>query len=213
MSVIVVRGLERRFGPRRVLSALDLQVERGQHTAITGPNGSGKTTLLRVLAGLLRATSGVVEVLGGSINDPAVRRRVGLIAHAPSLYPRMTVLENLRFWAAMYDEPDIADRGRELMRAVGLDDTDRRPVDTYSQGMRQRASVARALCTDPEIVLADEPLAGLDTDGAAAVTALLARCPTVVVATHDLTSAAATSRFELREGTLRPAGWSEATPS
>ena len=205
MSAIVVRGLERRFGPRRVLSALDLQVERGQHTAITGPNGSGKTTLLRVLAGLLRATSGVVEVLGGSIQDPAVRRRVGVIAHAPSLYPRMTVLENLRFWARMYDKPDIADRGRELMRAVGLDDTDRRPVATYSQGMRQRASVARALCTNPEVVLADEPLAGLDTDGAAAVTALLARCPTVVVATHDLTSATATSRFELREGTLRPA--------
>ncbi|MGH2760003.1 MAG: heme ABC exporter ATP-binding protein CcmA [Actinomycetota bacterium] len=206
MSAIVVHGLERRFGTSRVLTGVDLHVDAGQHIAITGPNGSGKTTLLRVIAGLLRPTSGNVEILGGSTSDPAIRRRIGFVAHTPALYPRMTVMENLRFWARLYDAGDITDRGRELVRAVGLDPASKTPVGAYSQGMRQRAAVARALATDPQLVIADEPLAALDAEGAAAVGALLSRCPTVVVATHDLSSAEAASRFELRHGTLLPVG-------
>jgi heme ABC exporter ATP-binding subunit CcmA len=206
VSAVVIRGLERRFGTSRILDGLDLNVEVGEHVSITGPNGSGKTTLLRVLAGLLRPTAGHVEVLGGSTSDPAVRRRIGFIAHTQALYPRMTVMENLRFWARLYDAGDAAERASELVRTVGLDPDSRKPVGTYSQGMRQRASVARALSTDPELVIADEPLAGLDASGAEAVGALLARCPTVVIATHDLSSAPATRRFELRHGRLQPAG-------
>lgn len=203
MNAIDVRGLERRFGTARILSGIDLQVAAGGHVAITGPNGSGKTTLLRVLAGLLRPTSGHVEVLGGSTADPQIRRRIGFIGHSPALYPRMTVTENLRFWARLYDAGDVTDRGRELVRAVGLDPDAKTPVGAYSQGMRQRAAVARALATDPQLVIADEPLAALDAEGTAVVGALLARCPTVVVATHDLSSAPATSCFELRDKTLR----------
>jgi heme ABC exporter ATP-binding subunit CcmA len=206
MSAVVVRGLERRFGTSRVLEGLDLQVETGRHVSITGPNGSGKTTLLRVLAGLLRPTAGHVEVLGGSTSDPGVRRRIGFIAHTPALYPRMTVMENLRFWARLYDAGDVTDRASELVRNVGLDPDSRTPVGAYSQGMRQRAAVARALATNPELVIADEPLAGLDASGAEAVGELLSRCPTVVVATHDLSSAPAAARFELRHGRLQPAG-------
>ncbi len=202
MSAIVVRNLERRFGSERVLFGLHLEVEQGQHTAITGPNGSGKTTLLRVLAGLLRPTSGSVEVLGGSTSDPSVRRRIGLIPHQPPLYARMSGMENLRFWGRLYGRQDAIERGRALLAEVGLDPDDKRPVASYSQGMRQRAGIARALCTSPDIVIADEPLAGLDASGSEAVAALLARCETLVVATHDLSSAPATQSFELRAGTL-----------
>ncbi|HYZ93515.1 MAG TPA: ABC transporter ATP-binding protein [Actinomycetota bacterium] len=202
MSAVVINGLERRFGSTRVLSRVDLVVDPGEHIAITGANGSGKTTLLRVITGLLRPTSGRVEVLGGSTGDPDVRARIGLIGHAPGLYARMSAAENIRFWSRLYGAPHALDRGGELLAELGLDPGDRRPVAEYSQGMRQRAAVARALCTSPELVIADEPLAGLDADGVRAVTDVLARCPTVVVATHDLDGVASGRRFELVDGDL-----------
>ncbi len=185
MSAIDVGGLVRRYGSTGVLSGLDLQVEPGEQVAVTGANGAGKTTLLRVLCGLLRPTSGRVEVLGGTTSDPNVRRRIGVITHSPSLYPRMTALENLRFWGHVYDAPHAAPRGRELLGELGLDPDDRRIVASYSQGMRQRVAVARALCIDPELVLADEPFAGLDAEGARGVETLLNGAGTVVAATHD----------------------------
>ena len=204
MNVVSVRGLERRYGYERVLSGLDLNIASGEHTAITGPNGSGKTTLLRVLAGLLRPGRGDVTVLGGSTSDPAVRRRVGFIAHAPALYPRMTALENLRFWGRMYDV-DATQHGRTLLGRLGLDPDDRRVVEQYSQGMRQRVSVARALCTEPDLVLADEPFAALDAEGTLVVATLLGEAPTVVVATHDPDLVSAARRLALAGGRLQPA--------
>jgi len=184
MTAIAVRSLDRRFESTRVLTSLDLDVETGQHVAVTGANGSGKTTLLRILAGLLRPTAGTVTVLGSSTDDPGIRRRVGVIAHAPALYARMTAGENLRFWAGVYSDDGAAAKGAELLEALGLDPSDRRPIAAYSQGMRQRASIARALSTSPEVLLADEPLAGLDAAGSTAVGALLRGVTTVVAAMH-----------------------------
>jgi ABC-type multidrug transport system ATPase subunit len=187
MTAVEVRSLDRRFGSTRVLSALDLVVDVGEHATITGANGSGKTTLLRILAGLLRPTAGDVTVLGGETSDPAVRGRIGVIGHSPSLYRRMTAAENIRFWAGMYGHSGAAAKGAELLSGLGLNASDRRPVASYSQGMRQRVSVARALATTPELVLADEPFAGLDADGVAAVERLLREVPTVIAATHEST--------------------------
>jgi heme ABC exporter ATP-binding subunit CcmA len=201
---IALRGVERRFGSVRVLRSLDLDVEEGERVAITGPNGSGKTTLLRVLTGLLRPTSGTVEVLGGTPADAGVRRRVGVIGHAPALYPRMTALENLRFWGRLYDAGDATERGGEVLRRLGLDPADRRPVAAYSQGMRQRVAVARALCISPDIVVADEPFAALDAGGATVVAQLLQEGRTVVTATHDPGRHVGSRRFELRDGRLEP---------
>jgi heme ABC exporter ATP-binding subunit CcmA len=185
MSAVFVRALERRFGATRVLAGLDLQVEPGEHVTITGANGSGKTTLLRILAGLLRPSSGDVEVLDGSTEETSVRKHIGVVGHSPSMYPRMTALENIRFWAGLYADRSAPDRGAELLAALGLDPADRRPVGTYSQGMRQRAAVARALAHAPSLVLADEPCAGLDAAGAETVASLLRTVETVVVATHE----------------------------
>lgn len=202
VMAVEISGLERRYGPTRVLSSLDLTVATGEHIAITGPNGSGKTTLLRVIAGLLRPTHGVVRVLGGETSDADVRRRIGVASHTPALYPRLSAFENIRFWSAMYDDAGASERGRDLLRKVDLDPDDTRPVASYSQGMRQRASIARALATAPELVLADEPFAALDPSGAAAIAALLGDVRTVVVATHDREYFRPTRHLMLRDGKL-----------
>ena len=206
MSAVHVRSLERRFGTTRVLDALELVVEDGERVTITGPNGSGKTTLLRVLAGLLRPSRGEVRVLGGPPSDTDVRRRIGVLSHTASIYPRMTASENVRFWGRLYDDDTAPARGRDLLAQLGLDPDDRRPVASYSQGMRQRVAVARALCTNPSIVLADEPLAALDGSGAATVAAMLAaEGRTLVAATHDTHPFAGSRRLVLRDGALHPA--------
>jgi heme ABC exporter ATP-binding subunit CcmA len=201
-----VRSLERRFGTTRVLDALDLTVAAGERVTITGPNGSGKTTLLRVLAGLLKPSRGDVRILAGRPSDTNVRRRIGVLSHTAAVYPRMTASENLRFWGRLYDDDGAPARGRELLAQVGLDPDDRRPVSSYSQGMRQRVAVARALCTQPSLVLADEPLAALDEHGAATVASLLAAGErTLVAATHDTHPFVGSRRLVLRDGSLHEA--------
>jgi heme ABC exporter ATP-binding subunit CcmA len=203
LTAIAVRGLDRRFGSTRVLRSLDLEVDAGDHVTVTGANGSGKTTLLRVLAGLLRPTSGAVCVLGGEPGDPRVRGRIGIVGHAPGLYARMTAMENLRFWAAMYGDSSLARCGAEVLARLGLDPGDTRPVSAYSQGMRRRVSVARALAPQPDLLLADEPFAGVDAAGADALTTLMRDIETVVVATHERTLPGRT--LALRNGRLHGA--------
>jgi len=202
MMAIDIDSLDRRYGSTRVLSSLALIVAPGEHVAITGPNGSGKTTLLRVIAGLLRPTRGRVRVLGGETSDADVRRRIALASHAPALYPRLSAFENIRFWSAIYGDAAAPDRGRDLLRTLDLDPDDTRPTASYSQGMRQRASIARALCTDPELVLADEPFAALDPSGADAIASLLQDVRTAVVATHDRERFRPTRHLTLRDGRL-----------
>jgi ABC-type multidrug transport system ATPase subunit len=197
MTAVAVRSLDRHFGSTRVLRGLDLDVQDGEHVAITGANGSGKTTLLRILSGLLRPSSGDVTVLGGAPGDPDVRPRVGVVGHAPAIYTRMTASENIRFWTGLYAVAPA--RGYELLHALGLDPADTRPAASYSQGMRQRVSIAIALSTSPELVVADEPFAGLDGAGAGAVAALLRDVPTLVVATHGDADG---RQLHLRDGRL-----------
>lgn len=185
-AAIRLLGVERRFGPHRVLAGIDLEVAEGERVVITGDNGAGKTTLVRLVAGLLRPTAGRVEVLERAPSDTHVRERVGLLGHQPFLYARLTALENLRFWGRMYGVRD-GERARTLLARVGIDPDDAREVGGYSQGMRQRVGLARALLHRPDVLLLDEPFAGLDSSGIGAATSLFDESGATLVATMHTT--------------------------
>jgi len=181
--VIAVRKLSRRYGSTRALSGIDLDIPAGETLVVFGHNGSGKTTLLKVMAGLLRPTSG--EVLIDGAPPRAARGRLGYLGHDPYLYPHLSVGENLAFFARLYDVgPDRAETalaGVELARKNGA------LVHTLSYGEVRRAAVARAILHDPDVLLVDEPFSGLDETSAAALPGILRReGRTLVVATHDV---------------------------
>ncbi len=163
----------------------------GKLYAILGDNGAGKTTLLRTLAGLSQPSSGEVSILGaGKFRD--ICQQVGYMAHPSLLYDEMSGMENLEYFARLYGISEhITSKARcaEVIRAVGLDPDLVRPVGQYSQGMRQRMSLARALLNDPKILLLDEPFSNVDVRSAIEMVRLLARTrdqgKTIFVVTHQ----------------------------
>lgn len=161
---IETRRLSKVFGNRRAVDKVSIAVPEGAFLSIFGPNGAGKTTLLRVLSTLARATDGEARIMGLSLKeDPdLVRDRIGLISHNPMLYPDLTAEENLLVYAKLYGVADPAARARELLDAVGLKHRRLDAVRTFSRGMTQRLSIARALVHDPDVVFLDEPYSGLD---------------------------------------------------
>jgi heme exporter protein A len=160
--VIELSGLGRAYGDRAVLRGVTLTVAAGQTLVVFGPNGAGKSTLLRILATLLRPTTGTVRVLGSTLPGEAwkARGRIGLLGHEPLLYRELSARQNLRYHARLH-QVDPA-RIEQLLDAVGLARRADDPVSTYSRGMVQRAAVARAVLHDPELLLLDEPRANLD---------------------------------------------------
>jgi heme exporter protein A len=162
-----------------------LALEEGETLAVFGSNGAGKTTLLRILATLLRPHHGVARVLERELPKEgwAVRGRIGFLGHEPLLYRDLTARENLRFHARLHDV--AFERIDELLDAVGMRARADDPVHTFSRGMVQRTAVCRALLHSPELLLLDEPLAGLDP-GAVALVAPLLRERTRVLISHDV---------------------------
>ncbi len=192
--IIEARGLFKSFGLLPVLRGLDLAVTRGEFVALLGPNGSGKSTLLRLLAGLSKASGGQIFVGGWELprEAAAVRAQIGLVSHKPLLYEALNARENLRFFARMYNLTPAArkDRIDHLLDQVGLSTRALDLVRTYSRGMLQRLSIARALLHDPHILLLDEPYTGLDQDAAAMLDDLLRMAQgeghTIVMVSHQL---------------------------
>jgi heme ABC exporter ATP-binding subunit CcmA len=180
------RGLVRRFGDREALGGVDLDVEEGELVLLTGPNGAGKTTLLRVLATVLRPTSGRAAVFGSELPKSAnpARRLLGYAGHEPLLYPLLTAAENLRLYAALQGVDEAA-VGPALER-VGLARRATDRVSDLSRGMRQRLSLARATLHGPRLLLLDEPVSGLDDEGRGVLRSLLGENGvTALVATHE----------------------------
>jgi heme exporter protein A len=184
MRAIELADVGRAYGERVALAGVTLTVEEGETLAVFGANGAGKTTLLRILATLLRPHHGAVKVLGHALPREgwAVRRKIGFLGHDPLLYRDLTARENLQFHARLHDVP--FDRIDALLDAVGMLARADDPVHTFSRGMVQRTAVARAVLHEPELLLLDEPLAGLDPGAAALVEPLLAGRTRVVIS-HD----------------------------
>jgi heme exporter protein A len=190
--MIRIRELVKTFGPRRALRGINLDVAAGQCLVVVGPNGAGKTTLLRVLATLARPTSGQVIIDGLDLAHQAdtVRRRIGFVSHQSLLYGDLSAEENLTFYGRMYGIADLNQRVTAMLEDVGLAPRRYDRVRTFSRGMRQRLSIARALLHQPRLLLMDEPYTGLDQQAAEALDRILTgsetQRPTIVMATHDL---------------------------
>jgi ABC-2 type transport system ATP-binding protein len=187
--------LSRRFGRSWALDSLDLEIQRGSTVAVLGPNGAGKTTLFRVLATLLRPSTGHVEVFGSVLprHADAVRSRTGMLTAAGYVYDELTGLENLRFAALMSGErPDLTAL-RAAIAEVGLEEAADKRVRAYSAGMRKRLELARLMLRRLELVLLDEPFVSLDQEGVELVQAAIQRWKaaggTVLVASHQVADA------------------------
>ncbi len=166
--MLLAEGLRHSFGAVRALDDVSFSVQPGQTLAVFGPNGAGKTTLLKVLAGLIQPQRGRAQIDGG-------RRAIGWIGHQPQLYGQLTIWENLRFWASLYDVPESEFLLREddLLFRLGLQNHEHRRVNELSRGLVQRAAIARALIHDPRVLLLDEPFTGLDRMAAAELREIL----------------------------------------
>lgn len=164
------------FGGFAALRKVSLEFEPGSSTMVLGDNGAGKSTLLRLIAGLIAPSRGTVLTFG---QDPRrERQRIAYMSHEPMLYDELSALENLRYFASLHLQCDAegcacAGSPETALRAVGLDPRLSRPVGQYSQGMRQRASLARVLQVDPELLLLDEPFSNLDVESARTMVELL----------------------------------------
>lgn len=209
-SLIRCEHVEKRFGHRRVLRDVSLTVAAGEVLSLLGANGSGKTTLLRIIATLEKPDKGEVWLGPVPVSSAAheIRRYIGVVAHAPLLYDRLTGAENLQFFARLYDLKEPQERIEQMLRTLRLwrwrDDA----VRTYSRGMSQRLAIARALLHDPPVVILDEPDTGLDQESleclAETIAQLRARGRAVLVTTHSLEHANkwADRLYELRAGYL-----------
>jgi heme exporter protein A len=191
LPAVRASSLAKHFGRRVAVDGVEFSLDTGDCLALFGPNGAGKTTLLRLIAGLLKPTSGSVRVQGMEMRrDAAARAGIGLISHQSMLYAPLTARENVEFTARLYglESPRAAaDAALDALRVLDRADA---PVRTLSRGLQQRVSIARALVHDPTVLLLDEPYAGLDDAGAVALTSVIqslrARGATLVVVTHNV---------------------------
>ena len=179
--MLTTRRLGKRYGEKRVLRRIDLDLARGGFLVVTGPNGAGKTTLLRICAGLAQPTE-------GSIEREASRAQVGYLGHEPLVYRELTALENLELYGRLYRIPERRERIGMLLERFGLWEARHERVGSYSRGMTQRLALCRVLLHEPELLVLDEPYNALDEAGAELLDAQLAELRgerTFLVSTHD----------------------------
>lgn len=202
------------YGFYPVLRGVNLKLDRGEGAIIVGHNGSGKSTLIRILAGLSSVSAGEMLLFGQTARKlaPHDRRRLGLITHQSFLYPRLTARENLEFYAELYRLGRVEIRVGELLEQVGLASVADYPVSTFSRGMEQRLTLARAIIAAPAVLLMDEPFAALDGEGVDVAIGLTRdaqhRGCTIVITMHeDLRfSRLAFNSYALVNGRLSPIG-------
>jgi len=208
-------GVSKLFGSFAALRQVSVDFAPGRCYVLLGENGAGKSTLLQILAGLLRPSFGKVTVFGE--DDPHdARERIGYMSHAPMLYDELTAEENLRYFASLY--PDrVCLAPADALRQVSLDPELNRPLGHYSQGMRQRTSLARVLLSVPELLLLDEPFSNMDVESARQMVELLAgfrhTSRTIVLTTHQRELAAPIADYVLTLHAGRVASLEEGRPT
>jgi ABC-type multidrug transport system ATPase subunit len=222
MPAVELTRVSRLYGNFAALRDVSLTLPAGSSVVLLGENGAGKSTLLRVIAGLASPSFGTVKVLGSKPLE--VRERIAYMSHASMLYDEMTGLENLRYFAKLHNKPEGSRSGATVtmspetaLQDVGLDPALGRRVADYSQGMRQRASLARVVMTSPELLLLDEPFSNLDAASARAMVERLQRFAserspddpprTLILTTHqaDLARPLARLTLTMQGGRLLPA--------
>ena len=203
------------FGSFAALRQVSVNLEPGRCYVLIGENGAGKSTLLRILAGLLRPSFGTVKVFG-DLDPHDARDRIGYMSHAPMLYDELTAQENLAYFSKLYPgRPSLSPA--EALRQVGLDPDLPRTIGQYSQGMRQRTSLARVLLPVPELLLLDEPFSNMDVESVSQMVALLAGFRqgnrTIVITTHQREHAAPIADWVLQLKAGRVASFEPGSPT
>jgi heme exporter protein A len=189
--IVEATELARDFGSRHAVAGVTFSLAPGECLSLFGPNGAGKTTLLRVLAGLLKPSSGSARIGGIQLPGGALARSgVGLISHHTMLYEALSPRENVEFSARLYGIRNSRERVEDSLRRMSMLERADAPVRSLSRGMQQRVSIARAMVHSPQLVLADEPYSGLDESGARSLTALLKELRSagtaIIIVTHNL---------------------------
>jgi ABC-2 type transport system ATP-binding protein len=192
--MIELRSLTKRYGTFTAVNNVDLDVPRGELFGFLGPNGAGKTTTLRMIAGILRPTSGTVCVAGIDLasQSTAAKQKLGFIPDRPFIYEKLTGVEFLRFVAGLYGQsgPDVEKRGAELLALFDLEEWKDELVESYSHGMRQKLIISSVFVHKPEVIVVDEPMVGLDPKAAKTLKDLFReytrRGNTIMMSTHTL---------------------------
>lgn len=209
-----IDNVSKLFGAFAALRQVSALLEVGKCYVLIGENGAGKSTLLRILAGLLNPSHGTVKVFG-ELEPHDARDRIGYMSHAPMLYDELTGQENLRYFASLYGDRKCLSPA-EALQQVGLDPELPRPLGQYSQGMRQRTSLARVLLPQPELLLLDEPFSNMDIESAGRMVELLSRFRhgrTIVITTHQRELAAPIADYVLALKAGRVAAFEPGRPT
>jgi heme ABC exporter ATP-binding subunit CcmA len=194
--MIEIKKLTKQADNKLILRGVDLSIKKGETVAILGPNGAGKSTLLKVLATLIKPTSGLITVNDMDLkkNHIEIKKIMGYLPHSSLLYDHYTPLENLVFFGNIYGVKNVEQRAIELVKEVGLSFFLNEPVKNFSRGMIQRIAIARAIVHEPEILLLDEPHTGLDQGAIGilnnVILSMKAKGTTTLMVTHDFKQAA-----------------------
>src|SRR5512139_3175281 len=189
-EIIQLEHIFKRLGQREILKDVNLAVKRGDIFGFLGPNGAGKTTSIRIILGLYAADSGRATILGRSSAEDLVRGKLGFVLETDGLYDNLTAYDNLRYFGQIYAVPQLPSRLERAIALVGLADRLKDKAGAYSKGMRQRLALARAMLHDPEVLVLDEPTAGVDPSGQIEVRQIIQdmsrRGKTILLSSHNL---------------------------